>query len=354
MSRSLSQVMSVRPGMDIDRPLLLAEVFLKRPDAALEQLANDFAALPGVADVAFARRVHLSGHGGGASVNVERPGLDPEKTGFNVVNHRYFAVSGARILSGRPLEAYDGPASTPVVVVNQLLASRLAADGNAVGRFLRVEDRDRLIVGVAENGPVSHVRENPAPYLYLPATQAAPMGEGVFLVQTGRDPALLASAVRETVRAAGASFELFSIATWDEHLRRANDVDGTVALLARSLAGIGLFLAAGGLFGVLLYSVGRRTREFGIRLTLGADRGELARLVTRESLRLCAWAVPAGLVGAIAFGWAVRSFLFGVGPANAVNLALAAGCVLAIALLASWWPARQAGRVDPAETPRYE
>jgi len=212
---------------------------------------------------------------------------------------------------------------------------------------------DRQIVGIAEDGPSNSVREDPAPYLYLPFAQA-PRGEFTLLLETEGDAGRIAGAVRQQLRAAGAEFELLDLLTWRENLKRANFLDRSMSLTANGLAGVGIILAVGGLFGMLLYSVSRRTRDFGVRLALGARRWDIVRDVLSDSLRIAAIGVPLGLAGALLLARYARAVLFGVQPVDPLSLALTVAGVLGVVLLATLWPARRAAQVDPIQALRYE
>ena len=221
--RSLQNVSAIRPAMDPERRILLVEGNWASDGALAVRtatLAAELAELPGVERTAYARRAPLSGSGGGASVEVVLPGEQPQRIHYNEVGPAYFATTGARILRGRPFSSADGPASTAVVLVSQAFVRRFFGSRDPLHAWIRVGKTDRQIVGVVEDGPMNHLRERIDPYLYFPYAQR-PSGDVTLFLETARDPAAVASAVRLRARQRAADFSVTAVRTLSQHMHRA-------------------------------------------------------------------------------------------------------------------------------------
>jgi putative ABC transport system permease protein len=350
--QSLEHVSAIRPAMDPDRPLVLAAGFWESnasmATTKAEALATRLAALPGVRRVAFARRALLSGSGGGAAVPVELPGQPALIFRFNQVSPGYFATTGARVLRGRAFTAGDSPQSTLVVMVNEAFVRRfLGAGADPLGRWITIAGADRQIVGVVEDGPTNHLREAAEPYFYFPFAQRT-SSEVTFFVEAAGSPGELLPRVRSELSTADPSYIPLSIQTMAEHMQGARTEETLTATVAGGLATLRLLLSAAGLFGVTLFAVGRRMREFGVRMALGATASALGQQVIRESLALVGSGLAIG--GGLAYAGyrLVRQQLYGVSAWDATSLAGAVGIVVSVSLAAALQPALRAARVDPA------
>jgi hypothetical protein len=174
--RSLEKISAVRPAMDPDRSLLLVHGGFKGGSLAgvpvnAAALAELLTHVPGVQQVAWARRAMLSGCGGGSIVYVEMPGQAKFAIPFNQVSPNYFAATGARILSGRAFGDSDGPQSAPVILASRTFARRFFPGRDALGQWVRIAGKDRQIVGIVEDGPQNHLLEQIQPFAYFPFSQ---------------------------------------------------------------------------------------------------------------------------------------------------------------------------------------
>ena len=353
--RSLHNLAAIRPAMDPDRPVLLVRGYWGGGGnlaARTESLAGRMAGVPGVEGVAWARRAMLSGSGGGAIVDVELPDQPKYSFYYNQVSADYFAVTGARILSGRGFRTSDGPAATPVVMVNAAFARRFFA-GRAVGRWIKVNGRDHQIAGVVEDGPSIHLREAAAPYLYFAFAQR-PSGDVTYFVASKRAAEGLAAALLPVIRSGDAAFTGISTVTLQQHLRNARQDEQLIATVAASLALAALLLAAAGLTGVTLYAVARRTREFGVRMAVGASPGRLAGQVLREAALRILLALPLGWGLALTARQALAKLLFGVAPDDPFTMLVAGAAVALAGAAATLEPALRAARTDPVAALRAE
>jgi predicted lysophospholipase L1 biosynthesis ABC-type transport system permease subunit len=260
---------------------------------------------------------------------------------------------GTRVLAGRGIEARDRAGAPLTVVVSQTFARTVFGTPSPIGDWIRIAGKPRQVVGVAEDGPACKLHDPPEPYLFLPYAQA-PGGDITLLVETAGEPMALDRAARAAIRGFDPGAWVYESTT----LRKT--VDGAMApdrFIASASSALGLsvvLLTAAGLFGVLLYSVNRRTREFGLRVALGARPPQLERLVMGEALRLAAIGVPIGLAGLALAARFAGSMLLGVTPLDPLAYALSAVAVVGLALAAAWLPARRATRVDPMDALRAE
>ncbi len=356
--QSLQHVSAIRPAMDPNRPLVLAAGFWNAEAAQAPTkaaaLADRLAALPGVRRVAFARRAMLSGSGGGAIVPFEQPGQGILSFRFNQVSPDYFDTTGARLVRGRTFTPADGPQSTPVVLVNEAFGRRFATAGEGVlGRWVKVGGADRQIVGIVEDGPSIHLKETAEPYFYFPFAQR-PSSSTTFFVEAAGSPRDLVARLRKELTTADPSYQLLILQTMAEHMHSAKTEETLTATIAGGLGMLGLLLAAAGLFGVTLFAVGRRMREFGVRVALGATAATLGRQVVREASVLVGAGLAAGCALSFAGFWVLRQELYGVSSWDATSLAGAVVIVVAVSLAATLQPALRAARVDPAVALRNE
>ncbi|MFY9727067.1 MAG: ADOP family duplicated permease [Bryobacteraceae bacterium] len=353
---SFHNAAEIRPGLDPHKKVLALMVApkLKIPPAAwCDQVSERLAALPGVRGATYARRLPLSGSGGGMTARVEVPGMAPMGVHLNHVAGNYFSLMGTRVLAGRSIDSHDGASAPLTVVVSQTFARTIFGNRAPVGNWVRIDGQLRQVVGVAEDGPSNDLHEQPEPFLYLPYAQAA-RGDITLLVETAGDPAELERAARAAIRGFDPGAWVYDSTTLRRTLDNALSMD---RFLASASSGLGLsvvLLTAAGLFGVLLYAVNRRTREFGLRVALGARPRQIEHLVMGESLRMAAIGVPIGLAGLAAAARLAGSMLLGVTPLDPVSYLLSAVAAMGLALAAAWLPARRATRVDPMEALRAE
>jgi predicted permease len=353
--RSYQEAQRMRPGFDPDRKVLAAWVSNPTPDKTVDfaRMADQLRAVPGVLRVSFTHRLPLSGVGGGDRKRVLIPGVtsEPVAVGWNGAGADYFAIMGTPLLRGRDFNRSDSEAA---IVVNETMARRFwGSPDAAVGRVFQADGADCQVIGVAQDGKYDSLQEMPVPYLFV-ATQPAKQGGGVLLVETAAAPAAMAGAVRKAIHDVDSDAFILSLVTLRQSMqfsllpfRLAAGLIGTIALL-------GIFLAGVGLYGLVSYSVSRRTHEIGVRVAMGARPADVLGLVFRETvLRLAIGGVIGFAVG-LAAAEVLRSALYGVSPTDPIGLAVAVAVVGAVGLLAAYAPARRALRVDPANALRQE
>ena len=352
---SFRNATSLRPGFDPNKKMLVVDVESPPRMSGLkwcEQVCERLAALPGVRGATFARRLPLSGSGGGMTVRLEIPGQSPRGVPVYNVAGNYFSVIGTRVLAGRGIDNNDRENSPLVVVLSQILAHQAFQAGNPIGQWISIDGKMRQIVGIAENGPIEDLHEPPAPSVYLPFAQM-PWGGITLMIETASDPGALAKAVRQEIK----SFDpgvLVGTTTLRAFMQQALALDQLMVTASSGLGVFGFLLTAAGLFGVIQYAVNRRTREIGLRMALGAQSNQIKKMVLSESLRMAALGVPIGLLLLAPLAWSVRAVVIGVTPVAPLMYVSSAAAAVVVALLAAWVPARRATRVDPMAALRAE
>jgi putative ABC transport system permease protein len=308
-------------------------------------------ALPGVKRVSFARRVPLSGSGGGLSQQVTLPGEQtPRDIRFNTVGPNYFETIGTRILKGRAFTPQDIAASAKVALVNQEFARRFWPDKEPLGQVIRIGQPPKTdaftIVGMVQDGPIVHIGEDPAPYLYQPFVHGFG-NEFTVMVETDRNPNALAAPFRQAVRATDKHVAPLLMGTLKGTIRQALYEQESMSSFMGAFGLLGLILASFGLYGIVSYTVSQRTREIGLRMALGAQRGDALRMVLRQGLTLALTGAALGLPLAMLVSHSLSSVLYQVSPADPVAVGGTVLLLVGVALFASYIPARRATKVDP-------
>jgi ABC-type antimicrobial peptide transport system permease subunit len=260
---------------------------------------------------------------------------------------------GSRVVAGRSIDSRDRAGAALVVVVSQEFARTVFGNCDPLGEWVRIDGKLRQVVGVAQDGPSNDLHEQPRPFVFLSFAQAVP-DDITLMVETSGEPAALDRAARAEVHRFDPGAKVYESTTLQKTLENALSVDRFIATASSALSASVVLLTAAGLFGVLLYAVNRRTREFGLRMSLGARPRQIERLILGESLRLAAVGVPIGLAGLGVAARYTRSMLLGVTPLDPLSYGISAAAVVSLALAAAWLPARRATRVDPMESLRAE
>jgi predicted permease len=355
----------VHPGFEVDGVATTAlDVSTSgydqgRARAFYQLLARRLAAQPGVTSVGYARVLPLSMNTMGIDVAVdgyapagERPGA-VHISSMDVVDAGYFATVRHPLLRGRTFAATDDSAAAPVAIVNEAFARRYWPGGEALGRTFRSDDRVLTVVGVVRDAKFGRLDEAPAPFIYFPLAQRWSSATNL-LVRTTGDAHALSRVIRDELRALDPSLPAPTVTT----LRQAASVvllpQRVAVAVTGALGVVGLLLAVVGLYGVLSFSAAQRVRELGVRLALGATRGNVLRLVVSEGLRLAGVGMAIGLLLALAATQALKPFLFGVSPLDPATFAAIGATLGLAALVASYLPARRAAGVDPMVSLRQE
>jgi predicted permease len=266
----------------------------------------------------------------------------------------YFAAMGIPLRRGRAFDAHDGE-NSQVVIISEALAKRYFAGEDPVGQRLLLGQRQLPLMVVGVVGDVKHItlQSEFRPEFYLPMSRFT-AGAAGLVVRTGGDAAALLPAVQRRVWTLDSNLPANLAAPVEQFLYASLAPARIAALLLAIFAGTTLLLGLVGVYGVLSYSVRRRTREIGIRLALGASTQGVLRMVLQEALGLSAVGVVVGLIAALIFSRYLNALLFGVSAMDTATYAVVSLAVPCAALLAAWYPAHRAARVDPALSLRSE
>jgi len=370
LARSFARVMSVdlgfqkenRLGLDLRLPFPRNDQDKQRIREFARQLEEKIIALPGVLSVGGTSAPPMSLYDPNGRFLIEgREHSGNYWPSYRLASRGYFKTLGIPLLRGRLFDATDGPDTPQVAIISKDVADKVFPGEDPIGRRINTANMDgdenwMTIVGVVgdvkESGP--EAATNGTIYThYLQRDEGAGVALFTWVLHTSGDPTALIPAVREAVRALDPEVapkfttleQSFSAATAS---RRFN------LTLVGVFATVALALASLGIYGVLAYSVEQRTREIGIRMALGAQTGEVARMIVGEGFRLAALGVAIGLAGAFALSRLLVNLLFGVEPTDPATYVATVAFLVAVALAACWIPARRATRVDPMTALRYE
>jgi predicted permease len=326
----------------------------------LGQLRERVAALPGVRSAACTDVAPLSlgNRSDGFSVEGRPETLDSNSTvDLYMATAGYFDTMGISRIAGRDF-ANGGAAAPRVAVVNEAFVRQLFKNENPIGQRVSGGGVSYQIIGIVRNAKSRTLGEQQRPVLYRSLAQSVGSDPSFLgytvVVRSAGDTAGLASAVRGEIRALEPALAVFNIETMEEHLRGALFLPRLAGTLFGVFGVVGLLLAAVGLYGVMSYSVSRRTREIGIRMALGAQPAGVKRLIVWQGMVLTLIAVVLGWGAAFAVTNLFTSILYGVRPHDLLTFTVVPVFLAGVAFLACWIPSRQAARVDPLVALRYE
>jgi len=355
--RGLRQAQRVDPGFrDPDRVLLVSTDFAlaghgdSTGQALADRLLEGVRALPGVSAATFASIVPL-GFGGGESDYTAVEGYTPaprENTivAFNNVAADYFGTLGIPIVRGRGIERRDTREALPVAVVNEAFVRRYFAGADPLGRQVRQDGRSMTVVGVARDGKYVSLAEAPQPLVFRPYAQHY-VPYLTLHVRAAADPRRLEQALRGVFERTDPTLPFLDVRTMREHMGVVLLFQRVGAWLLSAFGALALALGAVGLYGLLAFTVGQRTREIGVRIAVGASRRDVIALVVGGAARLAAVGLAVGVLLAAGAARLLRSQIFGVSPLDPVTFVSVIVLLAAVALLAAWLPARRAAKVDP-------
>ncbi len=269
----------------------------------------------------------------------------------------YFKTMMVPLQLGRDFDDRDLQAEAPMkFIVNETFARHYFGDENPIGRMVGLsrDKADVEIVGVVKDTKYTGLREERIRMVYVPY-RPGPWGAAFAIhLRTAGDAKALTSAVRHTVAAIAPDAPVFDIRTAEEQIGRSLLRERLVATITTLFGGLALLLAAIGLYSVLSYGVTQRTREFGVRIAVGAERSHIIALVLREAGAVVGTGLALGLVAAWALGRIVNSLLYGVSASDLLSAGIAVAILCAAGALAAWVPARRASRLEPIRALRYE
>jgi predicted permease len=286
------------------------------------------------------------------------PGKDNATVVSSRIDEHYFDTMGLTILQGRNFTVDDAAGRPPVAIVNQQFAQHYWPGQDPIGKRLQTVGDDKAwfqVVGLAKTSKYIFIAEAPTEFVYLPHRQKKQQ-EMILLAQSAGDPATLAAPLRDVVRGLDANMPIYNVRTMEQFYRmRAvsifNVLVGTVA--AMGLMGLGLSIV--GLYGLVSYAAARRTREIGIRMAIGADRGAVSLMVLRQGIVLAVVGLLLGLVASVGAGELLRAaFPTGDNQRDTGALLIVVPIVLTVTFLAAYVPARRASRLNPVQALRHD
>ncbi|GJG89402.1 hypothetical protein tb265_45830 [Gemmatimonadetes bacterium T265] len=331
-----------------------------RRQLLFQRVEEELAAVPGVVGVASSRVRLFAGESWGNGIRVEgvrtEPGADNGAL-INLVGPGYFRTLGIPLLAGREFTPADRVGTSGVAVVNAAFVKKFGLGRAAVGRRVAVwgEPEPNLqVVGVVGNAKYDGVKGELQPSVYIAHRQDPATGTLSYYARTGGDPARVLRQIPAAVARVDPNVPVQDLKTLPQQIRENVSLDRMIGTLAAAFAALATLLAAVGLYGVLAYTVAQRTREIGVRMTLGADARRVRALVLRQVGRMTLAGGVVGLAAALALGRAARALLFGLGPHDPATVTAAAAVIAAVALGAAYVPARRAARIDPMRALRAE
>ena len=313
-------------------------------------------ALPGVSSASLTTRLPMYA-AGIAGTCAARVGDHPTPATSMTVDRGFLDTLRIPLLEGRDFASTDQADGPPVAIVNRTLARRLWPNMAAVGRTFQMGCDNPLtlqVVGVARDSRIRSMNEVTLPHVYLPFSQAYQGGIVFLVVETIGDPGLLVEPVRQTLVSADPDFRTYGVHRLSDSLEASFWQTRFELWVLGILGALALVLAAVGMYGVLAYHVSARTREIGIRVTLGARPREVVQLVVAQGLRVTIAGIAIGLLISALASRLLAALLQGVSPTDAITWSSAVGVWLAVALVACWLPARRAARVEPVVALREE
>jgi putative ABC transport system permease protein len=338
--------------------------------AFYEKLLERVRSLPGVKDAAVTDGVPLGDWSGGTVMEVEgRPFKSGghNTAGWHVVSPEFFRTLGVRLLRGRLLEDADQERATPVAVINETLARVHWPNEDPLGRRIRLPNGPQAttafltVVGVVADVKNDGLTEAARQEVYVPLRQRTAAIDGMGLarqmtlaVRTSVEPLNLVNAIRQEVAALDRNVPIASVRTMEQIMATVTVQPRFNTILLGIFAAVALVLAAVGIYGVLSYSVTQRTHEIGLRLALGAQQGDVLKLVVRQGMILALLGVAIGLAASFALTRLLTGLLYGVSATDPLTFIVIALLLTIIALMACWIPARRATKVDPLVALRHE
>jgi putative ABC transport system permease protein len=362
--RSLDASRSVDPGFGTSPTGLLqinASAARYSDEEALiyfEDLKAQIAQLPGVQSVGYIDNLHLntlSTQNVRVMVDgVEPPaGADYHNVDYGRIDHDFLEAAEIALLEGRNFNASDVADGEPVAIVSEAFARRFFPAGEAVGKSIRVNDDETLIVGVTKDTKVRQLGETPRPYVYRSHNQYPP-SYVVFAARTTTDAGQTALEMMSLARSLDPEIMVIETKTMERHLAVMLLPRQLGAIVVAGFAFLALILASIGLYGVVSYAVSRRAKEVGIRISLGAEPGSVVWMLTTGGLKLVAVGGVLGLMAAAALSQLLSRLLYGVPPLDLLTFSVVPAVFTVVAFAASWIPARRVTSIDPVGALRSE
>ena len=366
LARSLANLRGFYPGFNRTNVLLFhvdpTVIGIKDVVPLYEQVLSRVRRIPGVRTASLSVHEPLGTNVSDSTVKVQgataRQGEDLARVSIDSIGPDYFATMQTPILRGREFAAADRDGKTKVAIVNQSMARHFFGEANPLGRFVSIPayrgDTSWLqIVGEVRDVKVHDLREPSTLMLYVPLFQA-PEGGATFEIRTAMDPVYVQTAVLGAVKDIDSRLPVYSVRSLADQLDDSLVEERLVASLSSVFGVLALLLTCVGLYGLLAYTVSRRTSEIGIRMALGAVRSRIAWMILRETLLLVVCGLAIGFPAAVLVSRLIATQLFGLKPGDPVTFLSASAVMIAVTIMASLLPARRAASLDPMQGLRSE
>ena len=326
-------------------------------DPLYRELRSELEAIAGVSSVSHSRVTLLSGSTSISSAFLSHnDDTEGSEAYMMTVSPDFFETLGVPVLRGRIFTDQDNADAPQVAVINQAAANEYWGQDDPVGRRLGFSPEERSeieVIGVVGDTKYREVRDEAPPTVFRPYTQSR-VRSMVFQLKTGLEPYSLVPTVQEVVRSVAPRLPVTDLSTQSEQIEGRFRQERYFAQSYSAFGGLATLLAAIGLFGLASYGVAQRTHEIGVRMALGARRGDVLQMVLRESLTLVLTGVVIGIVSALFAGRLLSGMLFGVEPTDVLTMVAAAVLMILVAAIAGYVPARRASRVEPMTALHYE
>ncbi len=365
MIRSFVALQAIEPGFDSSRLISMVvsvegtqEAEPHRKVAFYRQLLQRVRGLPNVQSASAINHLPLAGDLWGWPFAIEgrpkpRPGEAPIAV-YRIVQPGYFSAMRIPLLRGRDITDQDAPSAPGVVVVNEQLAKECWPGEDPIGKRISLDGRSWTVVGMVQNAKQHDWAITPGKEVYLSYLQNAASTYLTLVVRTSVNPVAMAPTLQETIWSLDRNVTISEVQTMDQVVSEATATPRFNLILLGAFASVALVLAVVGIYGVMSYSVSRRTQEIGIRMALGADRANVLRLVVGQGMILVLAGASVGLVGAFGLTRLMTKLLYGVEPTDPVTFVVVPLVLGVVAFAATYIPARRATRIDPLVALRYE
>jgi len=340
-------------AIHIDRPESKSTVDDMKPAVFFQQACEKLAALSGVESAGAISLRPLSYDNNNTGVQVV--GKEPQvNTETRVVTQNYFRCLGIPLVQGRFFAPQDNTESEPVVIVNQDLVDRLLPDRDPIGQQIRFWGQPRTIVGVVGNVTLNSLHTmGYKSFAYMPHTQNQEY-EMTLFIRTNDNPMQWAQPARQVIRDIDDNQPILYISTMSQLAMASISLERFCAILITAMAGVALFMALVGLYAVMAFSVNERRSEVGIRMALGAEKIDILLLVTKKAFLLTIIGLAIGLACALTVSSTMSSMLYRISTWDPATFILVPILLFVVAMLACYFPARRAAKIDPMEALRYE
>jgi putative ABC transport system permease protein len=368
--RSFLNLRNADPGFDV-APLMTLRLYMSgdayvREDTRaqrVEEIVRRIESLPGVTAAFASNWVPLSGGGGGGNILISGrswPAGEEPFIGFTAVTPHLLRTMNMALVRGRDFSDAEGKQKQPVAIVNETFVSRFWPGQEVVGQQFRLKDpavtESFTIIGVVRD--VQHFETDPTDedtaHAYVPFPYAATQNTGVTIRVASGDPTAITASVREEIRRLDSGIPLFNLRSMTEVKRLGSWQFGMFGWLFSAFGAVAMLLAITGVYGLLSYAVSQRTQEIGVRVALGAARGDVIRLIVNQGLALASIGIVLGLLGSFGVTRVVASLLFNISPTDPATFVGASLFLVILAALASYVPTRRATAVDPLIALRSE